>query len=94
MGHTRRTPAQRLAYAEALAGRAREAMRRHDAHRKIELGGVVVAAGADNLDPAALCGLILEALDQASPQRLQEARARGHAHFEHRSSKGRPRAAE
>lgn len=34
-------------------------MRSADAHRKIVLGGVVIAAGVDDLDPAELCGWLL-----------------------------------
>jgi hypothetical protein len=34
-------------------------LRSEDAHRKIVLGGVVIAAGADSLDPAELCGWLL-----------------------------------
>jgi hypothetical protein len=39
-------------------------LRSADAHRKIGLGGVVIAAGADGLDPAELCGWLLAVLSQ------------------------------
>ena len=70
---------QKLAEAFALT-------RQEDAHRKIELGGVVIAAGADNLDPAELCGLLLLALRQITPDRLPELREVGLAHFEARKA--------
>jgi hypothetical protein len=47
--------AERRARAKTLAGLLRSA----DAHRKIVLGGVVIAAGADDVDPAELCGWLL-----------------------------------
>jgi hypothetical protein len=39
-------------------------LRSEDAHRKIVLGGVVIAAGADSLDPAELCGWLLHLMAQ------------------------------
>lgn len=39
-------------------------LRSADAHRKITLGGVVIAAGADDLDPAELCGWLLAVVAQ------------------------------
>jgi len=42
--------------------KARSAARREDAHRKITLGGLVIAAGAADLDPAVLVGLLLRDL--------------------------------
>lgn len=72
---------KRQKFAEAFA-----LTRQEDAHRKIELGGVVIAAGADNLDPAELCGLLLLALRQITPDRLPELREVGLAHFEARKA--------
>lgn len=50
--------------AKTLAGLLRSA----DAHRKIVLGGVVIAAGADDLDPAELCGWLLAVVKQRASQ--------------------------
>jgi hypothetical protein len=43
-------------------------LRSEDAHRKIVLGGVVIAAGADSVDPAELCGWLLAAMEQRAAQ--------------------------
>ena len=58
--------------------------RQKDAHRKIELGGVVIAAGADQMDPAELCGLLLVALRNLTPDRLPALKEIGVSHFEAR----------
>lgn len=42
--------------------KARSAAHRADTRRKIELGGLVIAAGADRLDPAVLVGMLLRDL--------------------------------
>ncbi|MBF9173183.1 conjugal transfer protein TraD [Xanthomonas campestris pv. campestris] len=58
--------------------------RQKDAHRKIELGGVVIAAGADQMDPAELCGLLLLAIRNLDPHRLPALREIGIRHFDSR----------
>ena len=72
---------------EALAARLRRlqpqeaaAKRRADAHRKIKLGGIVIAAGLDETDPAVLAGL-LDATKHAlaDPARVEQLRQRGAA---------------
>ena len=70
---------ERLAQAYALT-------RQQDAHRKIELGGVVIAAGADHLDPAELCGLLLVSLKQLTPEKATALREMGLTHFEARKA--------
>ncbi|CAO3299764.1 MULTISPECIES: conjugal transfer protein TraD [Stenotrophomonas maltophilia group] len=60
--------------------------RQKDAHRKIELGGVVIAAGADQMDPAELCGLLLVALRNLTPDRLPALKEIGVSHFEAREA--------
>ena len=60
--------------------------RQQDAHRKIELGGVVIAAGADHLDPAELCGLLLVSLQQLTPEKAAQLREMGLTHFEARKA--------
>lgn len=55
--------------------------RDEDAHRKIQLGGVVIAAGMDGLDPAELCGLLLAARGALTPERRAALRETGLKHF-------------
>ena len=68
--------------AKELAGLLRSA----DAHRKIRLGGVVIAAGADDIDPAELCGWLLVILSQrgSKPDTASAMRERGLRHFAER----------
>lgn len=63
-------------------------MRSQDAHRKIELGGVVIAAGADGLDPAELCGWLLLVMAQRAGKAdtAPAVRERGLRHFAERAS--------
>ncbi|MBS1840649.1 MAG: conjugal transfer protein TraD [Acidobacteria bacterium] len=64
-------------------------MRTADAHRKIVLGGIVIAAGADNLDPAELCGWLLASIIQSgrSTELAAQARERGLQHFASRQTR-------
>ena len=68
--------------AKTIAGLLRSA----DAHRKITLGGVVIAAGADSLDAAELCGWLLVVLTQraSKPEMAAAMRERGLLHFAER----------
>ena len=70
--------------AKTLAGLLRSA----DAHRKIELGGVVIAAGADDLDPAELCGWLLAIMVQraSKPEAVAAMRERGLLRFAERAA--------
>ena len=70
--------------AKTLAGLLRSA----DAHRKIQLGGVVIAAGADELDAAELCGWLLVVLSQRAgkPDTALTMRERGLRHFADREA--------
>lgn len=83
-----RTPQQQVAYAEALLSRARERTRKADAHRKITLGGLVIAAGADGWDEAEIVGALMVVGQRlAGPDgqaRRQALRARGIEHLQHR----------
>jgi hypothetical protein len=72
---------QRKRMAEAVA-----ISRQADAHRKIELGGVVIAAAADGLDPAELCGALLAYMERRNPDGGAQFRERGLAHFEARKA--------
>ena len=68
--------------AKELAGLLRSA----DARRKIALGGVVIAASADDLDAAELCGWLLAVVEQRSskPELAAHMRERGLRHFAER----------
>ncbi|NMW23963.1 conjugal transfer protein TraD [Rhodanobacter denitrificans] len=73
--------------------KARSIARREDAHRKITLGGLVIAAGADNAgDEALLVGMLLDALDRLSrPEYRAAVREQGFQHLEARKTeRGRP----
>jgi len=72
--------------------KAKEQSRRADAHRKIELGGLVIAAGAEDLDSAELVGVLLAHLDSRGTGDggglffAQQARERGIAHLQERET--------
>lgn len=70
--------------AKTLAGLLRSA----DAHRKITLGGVVIAAAADDLDPAELCGWLLAIMIQrtSKPEAMAAMRERGLQRFAERDA--------
>ncbi len=70
--------------AKSLAALLRSA----DAHRKIALGGVVIAAGADDMDPAELCGVLLDGLSRMnqSPTVRLTLKKRGLEHLEVRKA--------
>ena len=73
---------ERRERAKEVAGLLRSA----DAHRKIALGGVVIAAGADDLDAAELCGWLLAVMAQraAKADTAGAMRERGLRHFAER----------
>lgn len=75
---------EKRARAKELAGLLRAA----DAHRKIALGGVVIAAGADDLDAAELCGWLLTVMAQraAKADTAGAMRERGLRHFAEREA--------
>jgi hypothetical protein len=58
--------------------------RRADAHRKIELGGIVIASGCEDFDPAELCGFLLIVNERKNERSSAEAKERGLKHFESR----------
>lgn len=84
----RRTPQQQVAYAQALLGRAQERARKADAHRKIVLGGLVIAANADAWNAAEVVGALLLAGQMFTgtdgEARRNAMRERGIAHLEAR----------
>ncbi|OOG64449.1 hypothetical protein B0E46_07290 [Rhodanobacter sp. B04] len=66
--------------------KAASASRRADAHRKITMGGLVIAAGADHLDPAELVGALLGWLHNRDDDRAARVRERGIKHLEAREA--------
>lgn len=60
--------------------------RREDAHRKIKLGGLVIAAGADQLDPAEIAGALLLWLHQRDDEKAARVRERGLKHLDQREA--------
>lgn len=76
---------------EEARKRARERallFRSADAHRKIVLGGLIIAAGADSMDEATLCGCLLEVLQNIRdrPDAAEQMRQRGMRHLEAREA--------
>lgn len=65
-------------------------LRQADAHRKIVLGGLLIAAGADGWDPAELVGGLLVVGEKlaGNPALREQLRAKGIAHLEARSHRG------
>jgi hypothetical protein len=59
--------------------------RRADAHRKIELGGLLIVAGVDDWDAATLVGGLL-ALSRAKSENLAAFREQGIKHMETRKT--------
>ena len=58
-----------------------------DAHRKIVLGGLTIAAGADGWDPAEIVGALLAIAEQLTPeQRRDRLRRKGLDHLEARDA--------
>ncbi|MGW8340923.1 conjugal transfer protein TraD [Xanthomonas axonopodis pv. khayae] len=66
----------------------REEERRADAHRKIELGGLVIAAGADELNEAEIVGALLAMVDRfaSHPGFREQVKERGIRHLEARKA--------
>lgn len=66
----------------------READRRADAHRKIELGGLVIASEVDSWDPAEIVGALLLVGEQVAqqPARREHLRQKGIEHLEAREA--------
>lgn len=58
--------------------------RKRQTKEKIELGGIVVAAGANNLDPAELCGILVAALANYTDERQQNFKQIGLKHLAER----------
>lgn len=71
------------------AGRAKK--RAEDAHRKIGLGGLVIAAGADEWNPAEVVGALLVVREkvEASPKLREQLRQRGIEHLQRREASRR-----
>ncbi|WP_295558135.1 conjugal transfer protein TraD [uncultured Stenotrophomonas sp.] len=59
-----------------------------DAHRKIVLGGLIIAAGTDEWDPAEIVGSLLLVNEQLAqhPGRREQLRQKGILHLEEREA--------
>jgi len=84
---TKLTERQKLADRRA-AEKAKADARRADAHRKIELGGLVIAAGLAEWDPAELVGLLLKGAEKVAqaPEARSLLRRCGLDHLEARAA--------
>ena len=62
--------------------------RQADAHRKIVLGGLIIASGTDEWDPAEIVGAMLAVAEQVhgQPERLAKLREKGIQHLEARAA--------
>ncbi|MGH8234203.1 MAG: conjugal transfer protein TraD [Rhodanobacteraceae bacterium] len=69
-----------------------ETHRREDAHRKIQLGGIVIAAQADELDAGELCGVLSAWMEQRTKntQQAEAMKQRGLRIFSTRSVSQHP----
>lgn len=81
---------RKKARAEADARRRDRAalFRSADAHRKIVLGGLTIAAGADDWDPAEIVGALLLVAEQLAqhPGKREHLRQKGIQHLEAREA--------
>lgn len=78
--------ARELLAKQRQLARDKAAERRADAHRKIELGGLVIAADAADLNPAELVGALLTYLNSRTDERAEALRKRGLDHLEAREA--------
>jgi len=76
--------ARELLAKQRQVAKDKAAERRADAHRKIKLGGLVIAAGAAELNPAELVGALLTYLNGRNEDRAEALRKRGLDHLEAR----------
>lgn len=81
------TEQQKLADQRA-AQKAKDDARRADAHKKITLGGLVIAAGLDEWVPAELVGLLLKGAEKVAQKPDTRALLRRHGldHLEARAA--------
>lgn len=70
-----------------LQHKKKDMSRKADAHAKIMLGGVVIASGCGDFDPAELCGWLLLAREKRTDGLAAQAKERGLRHFEARNQK-------
>ena len=84
------TTEQKLAAAQAQVARLRarvsDERRRADAHQKIALGGLVIAAGVDAWDPAEIVGALLAVAQRDTPEVRATLREAGIARLQARAS--------
>lgn len=84
-----RTIHQQIAYVEQRLSRLQKRQKaidkKADDHRKIVLGGVVIAACCDDLDPAELCGWLLHVRGLRTDDLATKMKERGLQHFDARA---------
>jgi hypothetical protein len=74
--------ARKLIFEQRDASRARLASRRVETRRKIELGDLVIAAGAGDLDGTELVGALLSYRDKVSdPAQREQFQQKGATHL-------------
>jgi hypothetical protein len=94
----KRTTEQKIAEIEGRLARLRNSRRleqkrlqgdrrRADAHRKIELGGLLIACGVDDLNPGEIAGLLLswKAQREAKPEQVSRLLEAGIKHLADRA---------
>ena len=79
-----RLKAKELLAQQREAAKVRDKARREDAHRKIELGGLLIAAGVGDYNPAEIVGVMLVYQVQRNEERAETMTRRGLDHLETR----------
>ncbi|QOD91998.1 conjugal transfer protein TraD [Lysobacter sp. CW239] len=79
-----RLKARELLAEQREAAKARDKARREDAHRKIELGGLLIASGVGDYNPAEIIGVMLAYQAQRNEERAEQMKRRGLDHLEAR----------
>lgn len=78
--------ARELLAKQRKVAKDKAAERRADAHRKIELGGLVIASGASQLNEGEIVGALLTYLNSRNDERAEAIRKRGLDHLEAREA--------
>lgn len=79
-----RLKAKELLAQQREAAKARDKARREDAHRKIELGGLLIAAGVGDCNPAEIVGVMLTYLEHRKEELAEKMKKLGLEHLEAR----------
>lgn len=84
--HLSQLKAQQSARLARDRARQRDAQRKADAHRKIELGGVVIASGCGDWNPASVVGALLDCRQVTNTSQMEAWRERGITYLEQREA--------